>query len=485
MILRRSLAAVLVSFSLSICGALGQQKQAGPSSPVAPYTPLDARSNPNQTDGKESSPSATDAVPMASDKRPLSGAQELTLGHVPTSHSFLLPSLLYAQILDTNVLGSADAPKRGVLSTMMGRLVLRREWSRYHLNADYAGGGFFSSTNSNLNAAFHRFSLSQTITGRRWTLLFADQIDYSPESSFGFGAFAGLGGSGPGSGGVLGAPPSGLSPAFLPSQTILTGRTMRISNTFVGEVDYVVSPRSSFTISGSYAILHFRDPGLIDSKNAMFRTGYNYDLTKRDSLAIIYGFGMLRFGVVARDIKDHLVQIAYGRRITGRLALQLAAGPQITMFRNDLNGSDKQLFWSAQTSLLYRQRNTNVGLSYLRFVTGGSGVVTGGAATNAVQAMLARQLSRKWSGFLGLGYARNSSLRPTTTLVAGSSYNAWYANAGLSRQVGRYAGLDFSYGLQLQHSDVPLCIARVCGMSLVRHQIGLGFNWSFRPIRID
>ncbi len=481
--LRKCFGTVTVSLSLCVCAAWAQKKESAPSSPVAPYLPLDSRSNPSQVDERISSTLETNTAPLAPDKRPLSGAQELALGSVPTSHSFLLPSFQYAQIFDTNVFGLADTPKRGLLSTLMGRMVLRREWGRYQLNANYAGGGFFSSTRSDMNAAFHQFSFAQTITGPRWTLLLADQIEYLPESSFGFGAFAGLGGSGLGSGGV-GAPLSGLSPAFLPSQTTLTGRARRVSNTFVGEVDYTVSQRSSFTVSGSYAILHFRNPGFIDSNHAMFRAGYNYALTGRDSLAIIYGLGVFRFGSVARDINDHLVQIAYGRRITAKLALQLAAGPQITRFHNDLSRIERQLFWTAQASLLYRLRNTNVGLSYLRYVTGGSGVLAG-AETNAVQGTLGRQLSRMWSGFLGLGYAQNSSLRPTGTRPAGNNYNAWYANAGLSRELGRYASLNFSYGLQLQDSDVPLCIARGCGTNLVRHQIGLGFNWSFRPIRID
>ncbi len=476
---------LLISFTLFTSAAWSQQKGSGVTTPLAPYPALSSGDARSQDAGQDTNNGPTlEGNPLTQDKRPLSGAQELTLGGVSKAHGFLLPSFQFTQGLDTNSFSSPGPSRREWLSTLAGHMALQKTWAHSQVNIDYVGGRFFSSTRSNLNAAFHQVSFAQTIKGGRWEMLLADQFAYLPEASFGFTGFGGLEGSSSALSGALTSPLPGLNPAFLPSQTTLTGRTRRTSNISLAQLTYTASPRSSFTFSGSYGILRFRESGFINSNNAMFRTGYNYALTGRDTIAIIYGFSTFRFASAGQNLNNHIVQLSYGRRVTGRLALQLAAGPQIITSRNSSRGLDERLFWSAQASLLYRLSKTDLSLSYLRYITGGSGALAG-AETDSVQATLGRQLSRMWSGSVSLGFAHNTSLGQSTIGPNGPRYDSWYSKVALSRPLGRYVSLQFFYNLQFQNSNVSVCTAGTCGTSLVRHQIWVGFNWHWRPIRID
>lgn len=483
---RGSLGVLLVGLALCLCPAWTREKSARASSPLAPYPPIDSRYNAGQPneDEKDSETLATEAKPVVPDKPPLSGALEVTLGKVSRAHSFLLPSFQFSQALDTNGFGSPTSSQRAWLSNLMGRIALQRNWSRYQLMADYVGGGFVSPAHSELNGAIHQFGLAQTIKGERWELLLADQLSALPKSFFGVAGFGGFGDSSLALGGDFVSPFPGLNPILLPNQTALTGRTGRISNTVLGQVTYDISPRSSVTVSGSYGILHAREPGFVNSNNTMIRTGYNYALTRRDSLAVIYEFGMLRFSGVNTKLNNHVVRLSYGRQITDRLALQAAAGPQLATFRNPLRGPTAQLFWSAQGSLLYRFPKTYLDVSYLGYISGGGGVLFG-AETHTARMTVGRQLSKTWSGSVSLGYARYGSLRQTTVVTPSRGFDFWSGSVDLSRNLGRYTKVHFSYSLQRHGFGTPVCTAGSCGTNLVRHQIWIGFSWNFRPIGIE
>ncbi len=78
-----------------------------------------------------------------------------------------------------------------------------------------------------------------------------------------------------------------------------------------------------------------------------------------------------RYAGTNQAINDHMVQLSYARRVTGRLAFQVAAGPEFTRFDTPIlvSGSSSaqtsQLEWSLSTSLTYQlARATGLGLSY-------------------------------------------------------------------------------------------------------------------------
>ena len=97
--------------------------------------------------------------------------------------------------------------------------------------------------------------------------------------------------------------------------------------------------------------------------------------------------------------------MSYGRRVTGRLAFQASAGPEIVLLSIPLReGHNKQALVSNDTCLLVRTISTSVpvtsrdlGVTYSHGVNGGAGVLAGSLA-DTVTGTASRQLSRAASG---------------------------------------------------------------------------------------
>jgi hypothetical protein len=391
----------------------------------------------------------------------------------------------FREIADTNSSSAPTGATTDSASLLSGDFSVQRLWSRYALTAAYAGGGALYNTRSDLNQSFHQVSLSQRLALRRWGFLLADEASYLPESSFGYSGLSSWSSLGTGLNG-FGTAPSNLNPLFLPNQSILTGLARRVSNTVVGEVEYNFSRRSSFTVTGSYGLLHFLDQGFIDNHSAMVRTGYNHALTRHDTLGLIYGFNQIAFGSLNGKVLSHSAQLAYGRRVTGRLALELSGGPQIITFRNPAVSSDRRVSGTVGALLRYQRIRDSFSLSYLRGISGGSGLFAG-AESDQVEAAAARKLSHMWSGSVSFGYGRNEGLREITPTLNNFRFRSWNAGAGLGRPLGRRMQMHFTYNLLRQNSDRSVCITgnTNCGTLFLRHQVGLGVDWTSRRIGTD
>ncbi len=491
--INKNAGALLIALTVCAYPAWPQQpqqpQQKGPeaNAPVQPYPAGEESSSKTGTDaGSPYTPSQKSITP---DTRPLSGAEQFTLGSEGSHRSHMVASFHFLEIADTNGSSKPTGSTTNSVSLLSGDFGVQRLWSRYALTAAYAGGGALyntrsdlnQSTRSNLNQSFHQVSLSQRVALRRWRFLLADEASYLPESSFGYsGLSLGTGLD------VVGAPTSNLNPLFLPNQSILTGLVRRVSNTVVGEVEYDFSRRSSFTVTGAYGLLHFLGQGLIDNRIATVRTGYNHALTRHGTLGLIYGFNQIAFVRLNSKIMNHSAQLAYGRRVTGRLALELSGGPQITTFRNAPVSSDSRVSGTVGALLRYARIRDSFSLSYFRGISGGSGLFAG-ADTEQVEAVAARKLSRIWSGSVSFGYGRNEGLREITPTLSNFGFRSWNAGARLGRALGRRMQTHFTYNMLRQNSDSIACITgnSNCGRVFLRHQFGLGVDWTSRQIRID
>ena len=114
-----------------------------------------------------------------------------------------------------------------------------------------------------------------------------------------------------------------------------------------------VSPRGSITLIGSYGLLRFTDPGNIDNDDEIGSIGYNYAVTKKDTVGVLYRFTAYHFTGLSQAIGDHAFNLAYGRKITGRLGLALFAGPEIVTFRVPIGTKTEQTNLSVGASLTY------------------------------------------------------------------------------------------------------------------------------------
>jgi hypothetical protein len=225
---------------------------------------------------------------------------------------------------------------------------------------------------------------------------------------------------------------------------------------------------------------------LIDSRQTSAQAGYNYQLNRKDQIALVYGFQDFQYpNIPGSSFTTHTGHVLYGHRISGRMDLLLGVGPQLTKIDSPLFGSTRRLSVSGRASLRYRFSRATVGLSYDRLNTNGSGFFLG-ASSDVVHLAVSRSISRLWDVNGDLGYARNSQILPGIAGVAAQNYQYFYAGGAAHRQLGRYFGLFFSYQFNRLAFDSSSCTAGgPCGNTSLRHVAAVGLDWHPRPIRLD
>jgi hypothetical protein len=417
---------------------------------------------------------------LTADERPLSGVQELSVGKYGEGHNFIIPSFSVTTQLDPNPRASGYNGPTSV-SYLLGRLSVHHISSRSELVLDYIGGGMLSRGVSSVNSVIQDLEFSDTYKWQRWSLLLGDEVRYLSESPFGFGGIGTLGFWGGvselGPGGTLEARSQFLITPVTPSQTIPTPVVPRLSNTAVLQLEYAVSPRSSWTAAGSYGLLRFRDIGYINSSNTLFQTGYNYQVSPLDTVGVLYRFNSFRFTESAEGmgIEDQVIQLTYARRVTGLLSFQLAAGPDLMLFRHPMTRSATDVSWSASALLTYQLDRTALYVSYNHLLTAGSGVLVG-AQTDVVQGTLGRSLSQNWQGSVFFGYANNHASVQTTSNPVETSVD-YYGGVQASHRLGRGAAFFIGYSANLRSTPAAACPTPLCGSHFLAHELSLGFNW--------
>ncbi|GAC1663319.1 MAG: hypothetical protein NVS9B4_17960 [Candidatus Acidiferrum sp.] len=393
------------------------------------------------------------------DNGPLTGIQTPTVGQQDLRHSYWVPGLQYGNTAQSSGYGGSS----GWTDTnyLAGNLTLLQAWSRSQLSLNYSGGGYISTDSVEGSGQFHQLGFVQSFELARWQLQFLDQFSYLPETAYGFGTGTSLGL--PGIGGSLGFGTAGLETG--PNQSIFNALGPRYSNTFATQATYALSRRSSITMAGSYGLLRFIRSGNVDSDQASGNLGYNYALSPVDTIGINYRLTTFHFTGFPQSIGNHVANFVYGRRITGRLGLKLAAGPEITTFRVPVAGMTRRVSGSGEASLIYAVPSGDISLTFSHGVSGGSGVLIG-ARTDQLTADVDRRISRLWRAHANLGYARNSALFG----VPGSqNYNSWFAGGGLGRPLGKNANLTFGYNVHIQSYSQTRTTLHLVTMSLQWH----------------
>jgi len=407
------------------------------------------------------------------DNTPLTGVQNATLGIPEIRHNYWVPGIQYSSQIQFNSTGQGNTSSWFANNFVSGNLSLLESWSRSQLAVNYSGGGFFSTDSSQGGGFYHQLAVSQSFQWERWQLQLLDQFSYLPQSEFGFGGGTSLGI--PGVGGALGAPIPGLGGNYLPNQSIYAALGSRYSNTSVVQTTYQLSPRRSITASGSYGLLDFVNPGNINYGSVGASLGYNYEYSRYSTIGVQYHFSTFHFEGEAQAFGSHAVNLAYGRKLTGRLALQLLAGPTFTTFRVPVNGISSQVGTNASANLTFGFQNGGIGGGYLHGLTGGGGVLTG-STIDQVNFGASRRLTRVWSGNVTTGYAHNKAVLsgPQST---GPSYNSVFAGGGVSRPLGRNVNFALSYQATIYTQSG--CTGTGCRPDL--QYITLNFLWHTRP----
>lgn len=473
----RIIGALLVG-SFLVAGSvrtMAQEDASKPKPAAREYLPLIGVGNDDQDINSDRQSIAN----LTPDTRQLTGVQTPTLGSPEIRHSYWVPGFQYYNLMQSAVLNQGTASGWNSTNYVVGNLTLLEAWSHSQLAINYSGGGSFSTDNAQGNNNYQQLGLVQDFNWQRWQIVLIDQFSYLSQSQFGFAAATNL--VTPGVGGSLGYVLPGLQLNYQPTQTIFTSIGPRYTNSANAQVAYAVSRRASVTLVGSYGILRFSDPGAINTNDTIFSGGYSYEISPKDTIGFLYRFGSYRFIGAPQAIHDQVAQVAYGRKITGRLALQLFGGPDLTTFRVRVNNSSNQISGAGGVNLTYGLSRSTFSLTYNHGVSGGSGQLTGSTA-DQLQTGMNFRLSRLWQANLAFGYARNKSLGISDTSQVLQAFDSWFISGGLAHPLGRNANFTFGYTGYKQNSNLPICAAGTCDTSHWQQQISVGFQWHMRPL---
>ena len=483
---RKTIGLLTITLIFCVTGGRAQDQQPGAQStgPIFPTPPSStggasgynrpptpaARGVSSENDPQDDQ--STEAIP---DMNTLSGAQQFGLGNLEHAHNVFDPSFsLTGEGLTVSAPGNPTIVSSQMYFT--GILNFDRTWSIHHLTALYNGGVSIDSGPPSSHSPYHDLTVSDQMGWERWRLLLRDDFTASPGAGF-----TGTGMGGPGMVAQLSslfeATLTSIGQAFVPSESIQTGNTNRYQNTVLGEAEYSFSRRSAFTFSASYGVLEFSSVGFVNSRMLNTQAGYDYLLDPKDSIAIVAGYGDVSFpGSGSANAKDYTAWFAFGRKVTGRMAFQVEAGPQLIHTATGTQHFDRW-FGSVNSAISYDRRRSGVSFNYMRGLSGGSGVYAG-ATTNTFSASAHRLINRNWTGTATGGYALNRSLGPPGAPT--TSFNNWFVGANLGRRVGRQANVNFLYGLQKQDNP-STCPVASCGATGFQHSFGMTVNWHLRP----
>jgi hypothetical protein len=476
---------ITVSLLLALAVSVTVWTQTAPASSQQPPTPAFGQGPVQQDEG----------TPLPSLDKPI-------LEPLGKNLSYLQPGLHVGETADKISQNSFGSETR-----VFGSLSLRRLRGRSETYADMVSGGSFS-TNLNPKAnQIHEAYIGQEYLWRTGKIEIRDAFTYLPEGTFAYGSFGGSGGV-PGElgltlgGGIgVGALSGGEFSFFGLEQYSALDNAPRLSNTTILDVQQRISSRSTFTMAAGFGLLHFTDntvgtnpfTGLpivtIDSRQVTGEAGYDYQLTKKDRVAVEYGFQRFTFPDQAVGSFDtHVIEVLYGRQITGRINVQFGGGPQWTVFRNPISGSSNQMSVSARASVQYRMRKTTMSAGFDRFNSSGSGLFLG-AETDAAHVSFDHPVTRVWAALLDGGYAHVTRLQPSPIGINAQYLNNGYGGLAMRRPFGHTFDLVLHYQFNQDYFDNSLCSALPAGQPCYRysnrHVFGIGVDWHPRPIRLD
>jgi hypothetical protein len=467
-------------------------------------------------------PAATgiDTTTQMSENPPLSGLDQPSFEPGFGTRSYLAPRVELSESLDSNSLANFSKGNYEESTRALGSLELQKLWKLHPLDVDYIGGvDWYNRANGGVYQV-HSLAATQRFLWRTGQLAVRDSFSYLPEGSFGFGSFGGAGAFG--AGGLGGQGLGGVSGGIFANSSYGVIGT-QASNLAVVDATQYLSPRSSVVVTGGYAFTDFLSTPktsfcpvntncYFNSQEAIGQAAYNHQISRHDQIAFVYAYEQLHFpGASAGSLNVNLWQIEYGHRISGKLDFLIGGGPEwvhrsqpqeelLTIptglpclntggLLTCVNVKSAFLTGSAQVSLRYRMSAlTSFSVSYLRFVSSGSGFF-GGAKTDTARLSVNHAFGRHWNLLLDTGYAHNSALLGATSSAAGAatSYTDWYFGGAAHRKLGRHFAVFGSYQYSAFAFSSGGCNASGsnCGASYGRNILLIGLNWIPQPIRLD
>lgn len=442
------------------------------------------------------------AIPSPAENPPISGLDQPSLEPEAITRSFLRAGAILSESAGSNIAGMLNSGQHsqdvGGATRAMGSLTLHRIKGRYQTDLQYLGGVVFYQGVSDNPNQLQELGFAQRAAWRTGQLVVRNVFSYLPEGTFGSGSY---GGSGALQAGLAGVPSAGTGGGTLglgssaggifgAGQLISVGQEPRITNSAVVDLVQGVSPRSSFTLAGSYGLVHFTNDtfGLADSNQATGQAAYDRIINRKDQVALAYAVQEFRFpqakyaGISSLTQTVHFI---YGHRVSGRMDFVIGAGPQVSRVENPTSGSNTYLSAGGNLRLRYRLTRTFLQLEYRHSNNNGSGYFLG-ASSDLATFSASRSLTRVWEGRADLGFTHTTRLGTNSNVTPATSDQNFFAGAAAHRHVGRYYRLFISYQYNRVSFNNAICVtATDCGKTSNRQVGAIGFEWYPRPIRLD
>jgi len=464
--MRRFFTCQVLFFALLLASAAAPSLRAQEPSPKPA-----ARSVPPISDTQDDS--ETPAGSLQPDSAPPTGILAPTLGTPVLEHSFVAFGAQFGSTIQSPSAGPGDWYADNYF---LGNLTLVKNWRQGITSINYSGGGYVSTNGSIGNGNYQNLSFLQELRSARWNLTLVDAFAYLPQSQFGFGGGTNIGQ--PGIGGTLSVSSPGITTG--PNQDIFSANGPRYMNNAAVQATYTLSGKDSFTFTGSYGLLNFADSGNLSNTTITGGVGYNRRLSKADTVGVFYNFSAFHFSDDPQAFGSHSVGLAYGRKLTGRLAIQLSGGAQINDFRIPASGSNSRSLVAGfgSANLTYGIPNGNLTLSYSHGSSNGSGVLVG-SEMDQVYLSAGHKIGRVWNGFASFGYSRNTPLGNFANFN-NATYNDWFLGAGVGRPFGRSVTFALAYTANFERANQPGCAGSQC-IDSTQQMITLSFQWHARP----
>jgi hypothetical protein len=419
------------------------------------------------------------------------------------TRSFFLPGAQISAGTDTNQREGFSSTNTYGTVRGLGSMSLQKLWSRYDFGADYIGGLAYLGYRALDHSILQTGQVDQHVAWKTGQFEARDLFSYLPDGNFGASAYGGI----PALAGLNGSFIGGLigEGIFSSGQLATLGEQPRINNAVLGDVTQYLSPRSSIGAVTSYSLTHFTGNqfDLINSWQVVSQASYDYQLNRRDQIAILYAHQTFRYpSKIGNDIDTNYVQLLFGHRVSSHIQFIGGAGPEFlhilpaqqcapTTLSNGQPGSVctssdpiNRTTLSARASLKYNFRETDLSLSYLRYTTNGSGLFAG-ATSNVLRFAASRPLGRLWGGQAEIGYNTNHRLYSIQGTNSATNFDYLLAGAGVHRQVTREVSAFVSLLFTNTSFNQPFCLGSSCGKNSEREVFLLGLDWHPHPIRLE
>lgn len=211
-----------------------------------------------------------------------------------------------------------------------------------------------------------------------------------------------------------GTPVSGSTIGQLP-QLIVPYAEQRYNSTSA-EFSYQFSRDAMMGLGGTYGFFHYPDPtqtpGLSNSDSASALGFYTRRMSKDQYLGVMYQYARTTTNPIESTTNTQVGTVIYSIELNQKFSLSLTAGPEYFDSQEVGYPKSSSLGSLVNGSFNWKEKRTDVAVSYFQAVTAGQGLV-GAYHTDSFNASARWQIARTWNAGISAMYSNFTNAAPT------------------------------------------------------------------------